>query len=210
MAADRTCEGRAAVGGTGGSLEGWTEAGEVRYACYDSPIGRLVVARDDVAVRHVSIPDRDPSRPDSPRPGVVRLPEPEPAPEWRRDDAGLAREVAELEAYFAGELREFEMAVEPEGTPFRRRVWAALAQVPYGETWSYGELAREAGLGRGAARAVGAANGANPIAIVLPCHRVIGADGRLVGYGGGLDRKAWLLAHERGDVLFAAPTPRAC
>ena len=182
----------------------------MRYACYDSPIGRLLVARDDVAVRHVAIPDRDPSRPDSPRPGTVGPPEPEPAPGWRRDDAGLAREVAELEAYFAGELREFEMAVEPEGTPFRRRVWAALARVPYGETWSYGELAREAGLGRGAARAVGAANGANPIAIVLPCHRVIGADGRLVGYGGGLDRKAWLLAHERGGVLFAAPTPRAC
>ena len=182
----------------------------MRYACYDSPIGCLVVARDDVAVRHVVIPDRDPSRPDSPRPGAVRPPDPEPAPGWRRDDAGLAREVAELEAYFAGELREFEMAVEPEGTPFRRRVWGALARVPYGETWSYGELAREAGLGRGAARAVGAANGANPIAIVLPCHRVIGADGRLVGYGGGLDRKAWLLAHERGDVLFAAPTPRAC
>ena len=177
----------------------------MRYAWYDSPIGRLLVARDDVAVRHVAIPDRDPSRPDSPRPGAARPPEPEPAPDWRHDDAGLAREVAELEAYFAGELREFEMAVEPEGTPFRRRVWAALARVPYGETWSYGELAREAGLGRGTARAVGAANGANPIAIVLPCHRVIGADGRLVGYGGGLDRKAWLLAHERRDLLSAAP-----
>ena len=180
--------------------------GTVRYARCESPIGRLLVAKDDVAVRHVAIPDRDPSRPDSPRPGGARPAEPQPGPEWRRDDAGLAREVAELDAYFAGELREFEMAVEPEGTAFRRRVWAALAGVPYGETWSYGELAREAGLGRGAARAVGAANGANPVAIVLPCHRVIGADGRLVGYGGGLDRKAWLLAHERGAPLFSAPT----
>ena len=181
----------------------------MRYAWYDSPIGTLLVARDEVAVRRVAIPDRDPSRPDEPRPGGARPTEPEPEPEWRRDDAGLAREVAELEAYFAGELREFEMAVEPGGTPFRRRVWAALARIPYGETWSYGELARAAGLGRGAARAVGAANGANPVAIVLPCHRVIGADGRLVGYGGGLDRKAWLLAHERDDALFPVPTPRA-
>ena len=179
--------------------------GTVRYAWYESPIGRLLVAKDEVAVRHLAIPDRDPVQADSPRRGVEGPAEPEPGPEWRRDDAGLAREVAELEAYFAGELREFEMAVEPEGTPFRRRVWAALAGVPYGETWSYGELARAAGLGLGAARAVGAANGANPVAIVLPCHRVIGADGRLVGYGGGLDRKAWLLAHERGAPLFSAP-----
>ncbi len=179
----------------------------MRYAWYDSPIGRLLVARDDAAVRHVAIPDRDPSRPDSPRRGGGRPPAPAPAPGWCRDDAALAREVAELEAYFAGELREFEMAVEPEGTAFRRSVWAALARIPYGETWSYGELARRAGLGRGTARAVGAANGANPVAIVLPCHRVIGADGRLVGYGGGLDRKARLLAHERGEPVFAAAGP---
>jgi len=178
----------------------------MRYAWYESPIGRLLVARDEVAVRRVALPDRAPSRPDEPRPGGARPPEPEPAPGWRRDDTGLAREVAELEAYFAGELREFEMAVAPEGTAFRRRVWAALARISYGETWSYGELARAAGLGRGAARAVGAANGANPVAIVLPCHRVIGADGSLVGYGGGLDRKAWLLAHERGDGLLAGPS----
>ena len=183
----------------------------MRYAWYDSPIGRLLVARDEVAVRRVAIPERDPSRPDSPRQGGRRPAtpeEPEPASGWRRDDAGLSREVAELDAYFAGELREFEMAVAPEGSPFRRRVWAALAHIPYGETWSYGELARRAGLGRGAARAVGAANGANPIAIVLPCHRVIGADGRLVGYGGGLDRKAALLAHERGDPSFTSASRR--
>ena len=177
----------------------------MRYAWHESPIGRLLVAKDEIAVRHVAIPDRDPVRLDSPRPGGERPAEPEPEPGWRRDDAGLAREVGELEAYFAGEVREFEMAVEPEGTLFRRKVWAALARIPYGETWSYGALAREAGLSPGAARAVGAANGANPVAIVLPCHRVIGADGRLVGYGGGLDRKAWLLAHERGEPAFSAP-----
>ena len=185
------------------------EDGRVRYAWYESPIGRLVVAKDDVAVRHVTIPDRDPSQPDSPRPGAAKPLDPEPEPGWSRDDAGLAREVAELEAYFAGELREFEMAVEPAGTAFQRRVWAALARIPYGETWSYGELARWAGLSRGASRAVGAANGANPVAVVLPCHRVIGANGRLVGYGGGLDRKARLLAHERGEPVFAAWGHRA-
>ena len=183
--------------------------GTVRYAWYESPIGRLLVAKDEVAVRHIAIPDRDPVRADSPRRGVEGLAEPEPGPGWRRDDAGLGREVAELDAYFAGELREFEMAVEPEGTPFRRQVWVALARIPYGEMWSYGELAREAGVGRGAARAVGSANGANPVAIVLPCHRVIGTDGRLVGYGGGLDRKAWLLAHERGAPLFSPSTRRS-
>ena len=173
----------------------------MRYAWYESPIGWLLVARDDVAVRHVTIPDREPSRPDAPRQGAAKPLE--PGPDWVRDDAGLAREVAEIEAYFAGELREFEMAVAPEGTTFRRRVWAELARIPYGETWSYGELARRAVGRTGAARAVGAANGANPVAIVLPCHRVIGADGRLVGYGGGLNRKALLLAHERGEEVFA-------
>ena len=172
----------------------------MRYAWYDSPIGRLLLARDEIAVRHVTIPDRDPSRPDSPRPGPPRTVE--PGPDWIRDDPGLAREIAELEAYFAGELREFEMPVEPEGTAFRRRVWAELARIPYGETWSYGELARRATGRAGAARAVGTANGANPIAIVLPCHRVIGAGGSLVGYGGGLTRKALLLAHERGERVF--------
>ena len=173
----------------------------MRYAWYESPIGRLLVARDDIAVRHVTIPDRDPSRPDAPRRKEVKPLE--PGSDWIHDHAGLACELAELDAYFAGELREFEMAVAPEGTAFRRKVWAELARIPYGETWSYGELARRAVGRTGAARAVGAANGANPIAIVLPCHRVIGANGSLVGYGGGLNRKSWLLAHERGERVFA-------
>ena len=173
----------------------------MRYAWYESPIGRLLVARDEIAVRHVTIPDRDPSQPHSPRRGTSKPLE--PGPGWVHDRTGLAREIAELEAYFAGELREFEMAVEPQGTAFRRRVWAELAHIPYGETWSYGELARRAVGRASAARAAGTANGANPVAIVLPCHRVIGADGSLVGYGGGLNRKALLLAHERGERVFA-------
>ena len=179
----------------------------MRFTWYESPIGRLLIARDEVAVRHVAIPERDPRQPDAPRRGAAKPLE--PAPNWTRDDTGLAREVEELEAYFAGELREFEMPVEPEGTPFRRKVWAALARIPYGETWSYGDLARRAVGRTGVARAVGAANGANPIAIVLPCHRVIGADGSLVGYGGGLDRKALLLAHERGERVFPGAVSKA-
>ena len=178
----------------------------VRYAWYESSIGRLLVARDEIAVRHVTIPDRDPSQPDSPRRGTSKPLE--PGPGWVHDRPGLAREIAELEAYFAGELREFEMAVEPQGTAFRRRVWAELAHIPYGETWSYRELARRAVGRASAARAVGAANGANPIAIVLPCHRVIGANGSLVGYGGGLNRKAMLLAHEQGERVPGAT--RSC
>ena len=113
----------------------------------------------------------------------------------QRDDAGLAHVVAQLEAYFAGELTDFELPTKLQGTEFQRRVWASLCEIPYGETISYGELARWVGNPK-ASRAVGLANGRNPVAIVVPCHRVIGADGSLTGYGGGLDRKVWLLEHE--------------
>ncbi|MGH6915322.1 MAG: methylated-DNA--[protein]-cysteine S-methyltransferase [Geminicoccales bacterium] len=110
-----------------------------------------------------------------------------------RDPAGLATRVR---AYFAGEVDAFEgVAVRAGGTPFQREVWAALREIPPGETTTYGQLA--ARLGKpGASRAVGLANGANPVAIAVPCHRVIGADGTLTGYGGGLERKRWLLQHE--------------
>lgn len=100
-----------------------------------------------------------------------------------------------LERYFAGELRDFELALAPAGTPFQQRVWRELVRIPYGETISYMELARRVGNPR-AVRAVGRANGANPIPVVVPCHRVIGADGTLTGYAGGLERKRWLLALE--------------
>jgi methylated-DNA-[protein]-cysteine S-methyltransferase len=106
---------------------------------------------------------------------------------------GVARD--ELRAYFAGELREFTVPVAPAGTAFQRRVWDELRRIPYGEAISYGELARRVGRA-GAARAVGAANSRNPVSVIVPCHRVIGGDGRLVGYAGGLDRKRWLLDHE--------------
>jgi methylated-DNA-[protein]-cysteine S-methyltransferase len=102
----------------------------------------------------------------------------------------------QLEAYFAGTLTEFDVPLDLDGTDFQRRCWLALATIPYGQTVSYGEQARRLGLGPDAARAVGAANGQNPVPIVLPCHRVIGADGSLTGFGGGLHRKRFLLEHE--------------
>ena len=115
--------------------------------------------------------------------------------EWIEDDARLDECRAQLTAYFAGELREFSLPLAAHGTPFQKRVWAALRRIPFGETRSYGALA--ASLGHpGSARAVGAANRTNPIGIVVPCHRVIGADGTLTGYAGGIERKKFLLEHE--------------
>jgi len=119
-----------------------------------------------------------------------------------RDEAPFAELIEQLERYFAGERVEFDIPLSLEGTPFQRRAWAALREIPYGETISYGEQAARLGS-PGASRAVGLANGRNPIAIVVPCHRVIGADGRLTGYGGGLERKAWLLRHEAGTLELA-------
>jgi methylated-DNA-[protein]-cysteine S-methyltransferase len=119
----------------------------------------------------------------------------DPDVDWIEASAPFAEPVRQLEAYFAGALRRFDLRLAPAGTPFQRTVWRALLDIPYGETISYGELARR--IARPAAmRAVGAANGQNPLAIVIPCHRVIGSDGRLVGYGGGLPAKVALLELE--------------
>lgn len=107
----------------------------------------------------------------------------------------------QLDAYFAGELKEFTVELRLAGTPFQRSVWDRLRQIPYGETRSYGELAEALG-NLGASRAVGLANGKNPVGIIVPCHRVVGASGGLTGYGGGLDRKQRLLDFESGAALF--------
>ncbi|MBA2078627.1 methylated-DNA--[protein]-cysteine S-methyltransferase [Rhodanobacter sp. PCA2] len=127
-----------------------------------------------------------------------------PAPHWRRDAGKLAFARVQLEEYFAGTRQAFELPLHPLGTPFQRTVWEELARIPYGVTVSYGEMARRIGQPQ-AVRAVGAANGRNPLPIVLPCHRVIGADGSLTGFGGGLPVKRYLLSFEQriahGDLF---------
>lgn len=122
--------------------------------------------------------------------------------EREHDHALLQQARKQLTEYFAGERTEFELPLEPQGTEFQREVWEQLRAIPYGETASYGQIAQRVGRPQ-ASRAVGAANGANPIAIVVPCHRVIGADGSLTGFGGGLPRKQWLLQHERDVALIS-------
>jgi methylated-DNA-[protein]-cysteine S-methyltransferase len=123
--------------------------------------------------------------------------EDDPLAERRDDTPPLDEARRQLEAYFAGELREFDLPLAPEGSEFQLRVWEQLRAIPYGETISYGELARRVG-DPAAARAVGLANGRNPLPVIVPCHRVIGADGALTGFGGGLERKRRLLELEAG------------
>ncbi|MFG2024802.1 methylated-DNA--[protein]-cysteine S-methyltransferase [Streptomyces sp. NPDC048825] len=117
------------------------------------------------------------------------------------DDTPFGETTDQLKAYFAGELKEFDLPLRLDGTPFQRTVWEQLRRIPYGETRSYGELADALGNAK-ASRAVGLANGRNPVGIIVPCHRVVGANGSLTGYGGGLDRKKRLLDFERGAGLF--------
>jgi methylated-DNA-[protein]-cysteine S-methyltransferase len=119
--------------------------------------------------------------------------------ECREDEPALREVIRQLRAYFAAELETFDVGLAPEGTPFQQRVWSELLKIPYGETISYGELARRIGSPN-ASRAVGLANGSNPIPIIIPCHRVIGSDGKLTGYGGGLPIKEKLLALEKRQL----------
>lgn len=125
----------------------------------------------------------------------------EPADDWVLDPESLAEPVAQLTAYFAGERTGFDLPLAPEGTDFRRRIWAALDEIPYGETVTYGQLAAMAGESPRAVRAVGGAVGANPLLIVRPCHRVLGAGGALTGFAAGVDRKRWLLELESGTLF---------
>jgi methylated-DNA-[protein]-cysteine S-methyltransferase len=155
-----------------------------RYTTIDSPIGELLLGGDAAG----ALTDLH----------MQAAPRPFPVPtDWQRDDGALVPAVAQLREYFAGERRAFALPLAPSGSPFERRVWQELLEIPYGETASYGEIARRIGA-PSAARAVGLANGRNPIAVVVPCHRVIGANGSLTGYGGGLERKRWLLDLEAG------------
>lgn len=164
------------------------------WSVLDSPVGELLLTTDGGALTAVFF-DRHRAGGD-PRPVTAR-------PPTGCDDEHpvLAAARGQLTAYFARARREFDLPLAPTGTGFQQRVWAALREIPYGETTSYGDVARRLGLPPGASRAVGVANGSNPISIIIPCHRVIGADGSLTGYGGGLDRKRFLLDLER-DLLF--------
>jgi methylated-DNA-[protein]-cysteine S-methyltransferase len=158
------------------------------YRTVDSPVGPLTLAGHDDVLTNLRMEDQ--THPPSGREG------------WVLDEHAFPKVVDQLEAYFAGELTEFDVAFRLEGTPFQRQVWAALLEIPYGETWSYGAVARRIGRPM-ASRAVGMANGRNPIGIIVPCHRVIGSTGRLTGYGGGLDRKQVLLDLERRTLFDA-------
>jgi methylated-DNA-[protein]-cysteine S-methyltransferase len=153
----------------------------IQYRTIDSPIGPLTLAGHGSALTNLRMVDQtyEPSHTG-----------------WSLDPGAFTDVVVQLDAYFAGELSDFDIELDLRGTGFQRRVWKALLTIPYGETRSYGEIAEQIGA-PGAARAVGLANGHNPIAIIVPCHRVIGASGSLTGYGGGLDRKRTLLALEK-------------
>ncbi|HEX6359420.1 methylated-DNA--[protein]-cysteine S-methyltransferase [Actinophytocola sp.] len=154
------------------------------HTVMDSPVGPLTLVATDGVLSGVYM-DEQRHRP------MAELFGP-------RDDSHSHDAIEQLAAYFAGDLKEFDVPLTLAGTDFQRRVWTELRQIPYGETISYGELAQR--LGRpSASRAVGTANGRNPISIIVPCHRVIGSTGSLTGYGGGLPRKRYLLSFERGE-----------
>lgn len=155
--------------------------GRIYYTSIESPLGGLRLVAEELGLRTVwFIRGRTQEAPDQ---------------EWKEDAAFFADVIRQLRAYFAGELREFEIPLLMEGTEFQKRVWKALQTIPYGETISYGQLAKQIGDPK-AVRAVGAANGQNPIPIIVPCHRVIGSDGSLTGFGGGLENKKKLLELE--------------
>jgi methylated-DNA-[protein]-cysteine S-methyltransferase len=151
------------------------------YTTLDSPVGALFITSNGEAITELFMEKHKGG--------------PKPIGDWRRDGS-LFREAADqLRAYFAGELTEFDLPLATAGAPFQQLVWAELRKIPYGSTVSYGELARRIGAPK-APRAVGAANGSNPISIIIPCHRVIGSNGKLTGYGGGIERKKFLLEFE--------------
>jgi methylated-DNA-[protein]-cysteine S-methyltransferase len=160
-----------------------TDPTTTRWTSFESPLGQLLLTADESgALASLSVPGQKGGR-------AVR-------PEWRQDPGPFRAAGEQLAAYFAGELKEFHLEVRTSGTDFRERVWTALDSVPYGATTTYGEIAARIGASRAAVRAVGGAIGANPLLVVRPCHRVIGADGSLTGYAGGLDRKVQLLTLE--------------
>ncbi|MEH0518458.1 methylated-DNA--[protein]-cysteine S-methyltransferase [Streptomyces stelliscabiei] len=164
------------------------QASRKRHTVVDSPYGPLTLVADDDGVLCGLYMSEQRHRPPQENFGP-------------RDDSLFAGAEQQLTAYFAGELREFTLELRLHGTPFQRLVWERLVSIPYGETRAYGDLADDLGNPK-ASRAVGLANGRNPVSIIVPCHRVVGSDGSLTGYGGGVERKRRLLDFERGAALF--------
>ena len=154
----------------------------LRYGYFDSPVGSLLVAGDADHLHLIGFPTESWTQ--------------RPPADWRRDDGHFADAFRQLDAYFAGDLIQFDLPLRFAGTAFQNKVWAALCDIPFRQTVSYGALASRIGKPT-ASRAVGGANGANPLPIVVPCHRVIGSDKSLTGFGGGLHIKKFLLAHEQ-------------
>jgi methylated-DNA-[protein]-cysteine S-methyltransferase len=155
---------------------------EIFYTLVDSPVGPILLAGNEAGLTELNFQNGK-------RPTSI-------APDWQENAAPFADTITQLAAYFAGELHEFNLPLAPTGTSFQITVWQELQAIPYGETISYGELVRRIGKPK-AARAVGLANGANPLPLVVPCHRVVGSNGRLTGYGAGLPIKEALLTHEQ-------------
>ena len=162
----------------------------IAYHVMSSPVGLLFLARTEAGLRYLHFMDRRSLK------RTIAGFEPEnPGASWNPSLLGLKPFVDQLEQYFSGDRRTFSLPIDLVGSDFQRQVWGALSVIPFGETRTYGEIARAVGQPR-AARAVGLANNQNPVAIIVPCHRVVGTGGALVGYGGGLGRKRWLLDHE--------------
>jgi methylated-DNA-[protein]-cysteine S-methyltransferase len=161
---------------------------QMLYTTFDSPIGELLLAGDGKSLHHLHMQE-----------GKTRI---EVRNDWEQAAEPFSAVREQLDDYFAGGRTTFDVPLTMTGSAFQRRVWSELRRIPYGESISYGELARRIGI-PSAARAVGTANGLNPVAVIVPCHRVIGADGSLTGFGGGLERKRFLLDLEAGALRLA-------
>jgi len=164
----------------------------VGYDIVDSPVGRVLLTGDDRALTGLYLLDAGEHS------ASIRA-------EWARRENGFPQATAQLAEYFAGTRTEFDLPLAPRGTEFQLAVWAELVRIPFGVTRSYGDVALAIGKSLLASRAVGVANGRNPISIIIPCHRVIGADGSMTGYGWGVERKEWFLQHEGALDPTAVP-----
>lgn len=156
----------------------------ISYTLHDSPLGPILLAGTLQGIQHITFnSEKHPKHPEA---------------NWQQSAKPFSKACKQLDEYFAGTRKTFSLRLAPDGTEFQQQVWQQLQNIPFGDTCSYGTIAAQLDNPK-ACRAVGAANGANPLPIVVPCHRVIGANGKLIGFTGGLAIKAWLLAHERGE-----------